>query len=115
MINGSDHNVEVAIGVEDGKVITKWPMPITQIVFDPQNAYRIGEALARAAHEAQHGVSVQTDESYIAEQVRSRLTEERRSLCINRVARMMTGETFRTWSPGKQALEIVDAILREVL
>lgn len=108
-------NIDVAVGVVEGKVVAQWHRPVTQIVFDPQNAFQIGEALARAAHEARFpGEKLPSDRSYLAEQVRAKLTEDLRVRMINRVSLMMQGEQFRTWTPGKQALHLVDAIFREV-
>lgn len=115
MINGHDSGVDVAIGVQDGKVIAKWQMPTAQIVFDPQNAYRIGEALARAAHEAQHGVAVQSDESYLAEQVRARIGDQWRARMINRFVRMFGSMERQRKTPAYIAEQMVDALLREIL
>lgn len=107
-------NVDVAIAVVDGKVVAQWYQPTHQIVFDPQNAFQVGEALARAAHQARFPGEALSDRSYIAEQVRARATEDARVRCINRCSIMMASDNFRTWTPGKQAMHLVDAILREV-
>ena len=107
-------NVDVAIGVVEGKVVAKWPDPITQIEFDPQNAYQIGEALARAAHEARYGAKPESDESYIAGQVRSRVTEDLRVKMVQRIALMLGSMERHRRTPGQIAMALVDAMLREV-
>jgi ribosomal protein L24E len=45
-------NVEVAIGVVEGKVVARWHQAISQIEFNPDNAYQIGTALRNAACDA---------------------------------------------------------------
>ena len=106
-------NVDVALGVEDGKVVMKWQQPTACIIFDPQNAFQIGEAMARAAHEARFGVAP-TDESYLAAQIRARITENLRVKAINRVTLMLRAGSLEGKTPGYRATAIVDAILREV-
>lgn len=107
-------NVDVAIGVQDGKVVAQWHQPTHCIVFDPQNAFAIGEALARAAHQARFPGEKIPDGNYIAAQVRARHLDDIRTRCINRCSIIMASDNFRTWTPGKQAMHLVDAILREV-
>jgi hypothetical protein len=113
--NGSSAGVDVAIGVHEGKVVARWMVPTNEIVFDPQNAYQIGEAMARAAHEAKHGAPVQTDESYIAEQVRARVTENLRLRMINRFILMFGSMERQRKTPQHIAAQMVDALLREIL
>lgn len=110
----ADESVDVAIGVMEGKVVAQWHKPLQQIVFDPQNAFQIGEALARAAHEARFPGEKIPDGSYIAQQVRARNLDNIRVRAINRLTVIMQSDNYRTWSPGKQAMHLVDAILREV-
>lgn len=109
------HNIDVAIGVVDGKVVAKWHQPTTTIVFEPQAAFQIGEAMARAAHAARFPGDKLDDRSYIAQQVRSRNIEDIRVRVINRVSIMLETEQFRLWTPGKRAMHLVDAVLREVV
>ena len=113
--NGSGGSVDVAIGVHEGKVVARWALPTTQIVFDPQNAFQIGEAMARAAHEARYGAPVQTDESYIAEQVRARVSENLRLKMINRFVLMFGSMERQRKTPKHIAEQMVDALLREIL
>lgn len=107
-------NVDIAIAVQDGKVVMQWYQPTHCIVFDPQNAFQVGEAMARAAHEARFPGEKLPDGSYIAQQVRARNLDDIRTRAINRCSIIMASDNFRTWSPGKQAMHMVDAILREV-
>ena len=104
-------NVDVAVGVVQGKVVAKWHQPTNQIVFDPQNAFEVGEALARAGHEARFGTKPAADASYIAEQVRARVTEELRDHMVARVALVLPQLMERKWTPGRTALEVVDICL----
>ena len=108
---------DIAIGVVDGQVIARWHDPATQIVFDAQNAYQVGEALSRAAHEARYGVpaSAEADESYVAQQIRARVTEDMRVRAINRVTLMLGSMERHGRTPGYIAMQLVDAILREVI
>jgi hypothetical protein len=106
-------SIDVVIGVVDGKVVARWHEPTAQIVFDPQNAMQVGEALARAAHEARFGVAP-TDESYVAAQVRARITEAFRARAINRVTLMLGSMERQRRTPAYIAMQIVDAILRDV-
>jgi hypothetical protein len=113
--NGSSGSVDVSIGVHEGKVVARWQVPTNQIVFDPQNAFQVGEAMARAAHEARYGVSVQTDESYIAEQVRARVTENLRARMVSRFVLMFGSMERQRKTPKHIAEQMVDALLREIL
>lgn len=113
--NGSSAGVDVAIGVHEGKVVARWALPVTEIVFDPQNAFQVGEAMARAAHEARYGEKVETDESYVASQIRARVTENLRTKAIHRVVRMLGSMERHRRTPAHIATELVDAILREVI
>ena len=105
---------DVAIGVVEGKVVAKWNEPTTQIVFDAQNAFQIGEALARAAHEARFGEKVPSDMSYLQQQIKARVTEELRDKLVTRVAHIIRSTQERKRTPGFVAMSAVDAVLREV-
>jgi ribosomal protein L18 len=108
------NNVDVAIGVVDGQVVATWHEPTSQIVFDPQNAYQIGEALARAAHQARYGEAPASDHSYIAGEVRARITETIRVKMIQRVVLMLGSMDRHRITPGQIAMALVDAMLKEV-
>lgn len=114
MSEASAGSIDVAIGVEDGKVIARWHIPSTMIAFDPQNAFNIGEALARAAHEARFPGEALTDGSYLAAQIRARITEDVRDRLVTRVALMLNSLRASRHTNGELALQIVDVILVEV-
>jgi hypothetical protein len=105
---------DIAFGVRDGKVVMTWREPATQLTFEPQNAYEFGERIARAAHEARYGKAPPDDRSYLAAQVKSRITEDLRTKMISRVAIMLPSMAAQNWSPGRMAMHVVDAVLKEV-
>lgn len=45
-------NVQVAVGVVEGKVVARWHQSVSHIAFDPGNAYMVGTALRNAARDA---------------------------------------------------------------
>lgn len=108
-------NVDIAIGIgEGGKVVARWNKPCNRIDFDPQNAFDIAEALARTAHKARFGEDPPDDKSYLAQQIKSRLTEQMRDKMVARVALMLTSMIRKDKTHGYMALQIVDSIFAEV-
>ena len=72
------------------------------------------EALARVAHKVRFGEEAPTDASYLAQQIKSRLTEQMRDKMVTRVALMLTGMIRQDKTHGYMALQIVDSIFSEV-
>lgn len=112
-------SVDVAIGVENGQVIAKWREPISEIAFDPKNAYMVGIALSKAAMEAYRGSKNNAhgdDLAFIHDelaQVKVKITDVQRVALINEVSTMI--KTFRTQqkSDGYLAMQAVDRVLAE--
>lgn len=108
-------NVDIAIGIsEGGKVVVRWHQTCNRIDFDPQNAFEIAEALARTAHKARFGEDAPDDVSYLAQQIKSRLTEQLRDKMVTRVALMLTSMRRQDKTDGYMALQVVDTIFSEV-
>lgn len=102
----------LAVKAEGGNVLIVFPKPIIWCQLDPQTAFEAGEQIARAAHEARFGTPPQSDGSYIAQQVKARITEDLRDRMVARVALMLN--SIGRKSHGEQAMMIVDTILAEV-
>lgn len=87
-------------------------VPDVNIPIDTQAAFELGEALARTAHFVKFGHDVQSDKSYIAEQVRARTTEHYRNFLVTRVTRMLESlREDKKWTNRKLAEEIVDVVV----
>lgn len=109
-------SIDVAIGVQDGKVVAKWPAPTTQIVFDPQNAYSVGMHMARAAMEAHQGKPTGKELEFIAgelAQVRMKVTDQERDAMIAKVATIVKTFINQKRTPGYIAMHCVDEVLKE--
>lgn len=109
-----DGKTEIAIGDEGGRVFLRFKEPIAWVALDPQNAFDIGEAIARAAHKARFGGEAPADSSYLAQQVRARLTDQLRDRLIISISTMLRSLQEQGKSPGQMALHVVDTILSEV-
>lgn len=108
-------SIDVAVGVVEGKVVIKWHEPVTEITFDANNAYTVGEAMARAAHEAHFGAkaNVGADRSFIAEQIKMRVTDELRQKMILKAATIVRSMQDQKRTPGQIAVHVVDSVLQE--
>ena len=117
-INGHDKSgdgkTSIAIKDHGGKVILEFPNPVTWIALDPQNAFEIAEATARAAHTAKFGKAPPDDRSYLAQQVRARLTDELRDRMVVRVRVMLPSLLDNSRSLDYVARQVVDQIFSEV-
>ena len=108
-------NTDIAIGIgEGGKVVMRWHQSCNRIDFEPQNAFEVAEGLARTAHKARFGENAPDDTGYLAQQIKSRLTEQMRDKMVQRVAIMLTSMIRQEKSHGYMALQIVDSIFAEV-
>ena len=115
MIEEIHGDTDIAIGIgEGGKVVMSWHRQCNRIDFDPQNAFEIAEGLARTAHKARFGENAPDDTSYLAQQIKSRLTEQMRDKMVQRVAIMLTSMIRQEKSHGYMALQIVDTVFAEV-
>lgn len=108
-------NMDIAIGIgEGGKVVVRWHKECNRIDFDPQNAFELAEGLARTAHKARFGEDPPDDMSYLAQQIKSKLTEKMRDRMVIRVANMLGSLRRNDKTDGYIALQIVDTIFSEV-
>lgn len=80
------------VGLRDykGKVVLIFMKPEPYVVFEPQMAFHIAEQMARAAHRARFpGDRMPDDFSYLAQQIKQRLTDDMRDRLQIRVAKML--------------------------
>lgn len=85
-----NESVDIALKDFKGKVIMLFPRAIPHVVFEPQSAFNIAEQLARCAHAARFpGERLPNDFSYLANQVKQRLTEDMRDRIQIRIATML--------------------------
>ena len=107
--------VRLEVGAEDGKAFirlsTAGVQPIT-IPMDPQAAFEGAEQLARAAHTAKFGKPPQSDVSYLAEQIKSRITDQLRDWMVTRVTLML--KTIRT-DPGYTDRTLAETLVDTIL
>lgn len=118
MLNGHDPKknepTKVAIDDKGGYVLWSFSRPTTNLELEPQKAFEIAEATARAAHRARFGTEPPSDGSYIAQQVRARVTEDLRSRMITRAVLMMRSMVNQERDPNYIAQQLVDTIFSEV-
>lgn len=101
----------IAIEARSGKVILQFSKPTQNLAMEPADAFPIAEAMARAAHSAKFPGEKLEDGSYIADQVRARVTEQLRDRMVVRASLVLNNLYQKKWTPGKAALEIVDIVL----
>ena len=109
-------SVQVAIGILDGKVIAKWHAPVSEIAFDPKNAYAIGIALSRAAMEAHQGKATGKESEFIAgelAQVKVKVTDAQRMALVMTVSTIVRTLMDQKRSAGYISQHAVDAVLQE--
>lgn len=110
--------VNVDIDIRDGAVVLKLSstgVPEVPIALSPQIAFELGEKLARAAHQARYGEPIQTDESYLAQQIRQRTTEQYRAFLIRRIEIMLNSmRENKVFTNVKLAQELVDTVLTKL-
>lgn len=110
--------VRLEIGREGDQVwlqlSTNGANPI-KIPIDAQAAFEAAEKLARAAHIARFGEPLKSDMSYLADQIKRRVTEEFRMFLVQRISVMLNSlREDKSWSNGKLAGELVDTVLTKV-
>lgn len=110
--------VEVVVGIEKGKVEVSMRENesgrYAQGAFDPHNAQEFGEMLAREAYRAMNpGKRVSDDFSYLAKQVRERLTDEMKTRMVMRV-RTMLPSLLEKKDINFAANQIVDTIFSAI-
>lgn len=109
-----EEKVEIALNDIRGKVVMHWHRPRDTIVFDPQGAFTFAEHLARAAHRAKFpGERLPEDFSYLANQIKQRLTSDMRDRLVFRV-RTMLPSLMVSKDLNYISLQIVDTIFAAV-
>jgi len=114
--NGKATGGTIAVKAQGGSVIFVMPGAVDFVQLDAQTAFNFAEATARAAHEARFGRPPPdgADRSYLAGQVRARLTEQFHARMVRRASLMMNRLAAHNVTPAKAAADIVDAIFAEV-
>lgn len=105
---------QIYVSDDSGDVILRFAKPVDWAKFSPDEAFKVGEAIARAAHKARFGEEAPSDGSYLGQQIRARTTEQVRDKMIARVALLLKNMQNGNKTPGYWALQIVDSILAEV-
>lgn len=83
-------NTDIGFGIAQGKVIMQWPQPRTHLVFKAEAAFAFGEEIARVAYRCAYpDQKLPSDFSYLAQQLKQRLTDDMRNRLLNRVATML--------------------------
>jgi hypothetical protein len=109
-----NENVDVALRDVQGKVVMLFPKPVPHIVFDPQVAFNLAEHIARCAHKAKFpSERIPNDFSYLAQQVKQRLTEEMRDRLVVRM-RTMLPSALESKDLGYVSRQIVDTIFSAI-
>jgi hypothetical protein len=109
-----EENVDIALNDVQGKVVMMFHRPVPHVVFDPQAAFGLAENLARCAHKAKFpGERIPDDFSYLAQQVKQRLTEQMRDRMIARVHTMLPS-ALETKDLGYVSRQIVDTIFSAI-
>lgn len=105
-----NESVDIALKDHQGKVIMLFPRPVPHIVFEPQGGFNVAENLARCAHKARFpGERLPEDFSYLAQQVKQRLTDEMRDRLAVRV-RAMLPSLLESKDLNYISLQVVDTI-----
>lgn len=113
-VQGVTWTVQDRKGAVIMRLATEGAQPI-EITVEPQAAFEIGEQLARAAHTARFGEPLQSDMSYLQDQIRERVTEDYRMFLVRRISVMLNSLRDNPgWSNGRLAAELVDTILTKV-
>lgn len=87
-------------------------VPPINIPMDPQAAFDAGEIMARMAHKVRFGEHVKSDQDYLAEQIRSRTTEQYRHFLVNRIKLMFNSlREDKKWSNQRLAEQVVDTVV----
>lgn len=114
-------NIDTAIGVAivrgERRVVLRYHRPVTEILFEAQNAFEIAEGLARAAYEARFGTPPpgnQASVGYLAQQIKARVTDDLRNQLVEKAAFDMRSMAAQGRDPAYIAQQTVDNILAAV-
>lgn len=85
-----NESLDIALNAVKGKVVMLFPRHVPHVVFDPQNAFSFAEQLARTAHRAAFpNEKLPDDFSYLAQQLKQRLTDDMRDRLLVRIRSML--------------------------
>lgn len=102
------NEVDIAVGVVNGKVVAKWHRATAEIVFDPNNAYQIGKALSNAACDA-----AGTTPLMMGDTGKMRITMEQRARILIIAGKLLRSMTEQGKHPEQIAVHVVDFVLQE--
>lgn len=108
-------NVDVALGVEKGKVVLIYQQPVKHVTFEPQNAFELAEHMARAAYEARSGKkpSLRENERYLAKEIRARVKEDLYERMVTRATLTLRGLYENKQPIETIARELVQTVLSQ--
>ncbi len=101
-------NIDVAVGVVNGKVVARWHVPVSQIEFDPDNAFQVGTGLRNAACDA-----VGTTPEMMGGPGRMELTNEARARILVICGKIVRSMLEQGKTPEQITLHVVDHVLSE--
>lgn len=105
-----NESVDIALNAVKGRVVMLFPKPVPHVVFEPQNAFNVAEQLARYAHKARFpNEKLPEDFSYLAQQLKQRLTDDMRDRLLIRIRSMLPSLLERK-DLNYAAASIVDTI-----
>lgn len=90
-------------------------MPTIPVTQTPQQAFELGEKLARCAHSARFPGEKSPDGSYLMQQIKSRVTEQMGEMLDKRLEVMLNSlREDKTWSNAKLAHELRMTVFNKV-
>ena len=101
-------SVQMAIGIEGGKVIQRFKEPMLEVQYDPQNAIVIAGAIADAAFECRDGVKP------VAGALKTELIERHRDVLIQRFPLVLRSLIDSGKSDGYIAKELINICFKEI-
>jgi len=102
----SEGTETVAVGVEDKRVVLKFPKPISWAALDPDTALAVGEEMARSAYTVKYGKAPSQG---------STLSREIRNAIITRTMHVIRSTQAQKKSARYVAEAVVDTVLSQVL
>ena len=105
-------SLSIEAGGQNGRV--SFPDPIVWCEFPPDDAMNIARAIAGKSYAIRHGKEPDEPLKEMAQQMKSRATDQIRDRMIARVALNLPKLIESGKSPGYIAMQMVDWVLREV-
>ena len=104
--NGS---VEMALGIHEGRVMMRFKEPMSEVLFDAQNAMDVATAMADLSFECRDAVKPAGDA------LKAELIERHRMTLTQRLSLVIGGQREnRGVSNGKLAQQIIDIVFAEI-